>query len=63
MSQEIHYTHHHRHHHHHQMDASEIEKNHRLSASKRRKILGKITLYFTIALAIIISAWVAWAYL
>jgi len=55
--------HHHHHHHSHSVDDSEKEKNRRLSAAKRRKILGKVIFYLTFILASVIAAWVAWAYI
>ena len=54
--------HHHQHHKHHYKDASEIEKNHRLSSAKRRKLFGKALLIITTITAIIIASWVVWAY-
>lgn len=57
------YHHHHHHHNSHSVDDSEIEKNRRLSAAKRRKILGKVIFYLTFILASVIAAWVAWAYI
>ena len=50
------------HHHHHSVDGSERDKRHRLSAAKRRKLIGKILFALLSVLALIIMMIVAWMY-
>lgn len=44
-------------------DASEVEKHHRLSASKRYKLIRKYTYYGMMVSALLIIVLVIWAYL
>ena len=50
------------HHHHHHIDGSERDKRHRLSASKRRKLIGRILFVLLSILALIIVMTVVWMY-
>lgn len=44
------------------MDESEIYKRRTLSASKRRKILGKVLFWFLLILAVFLVCFVMWIY-
>ena|GEM_PF-930149 len=64
--EENHKVYHHHHHHRHtpprHMDESEIFKRRTLSASKRRKIFGKVLYVVLSLLAVAIVLYVAWIY-
>lgn len=56
------HKHHHGRHHSHHMDESEKSKIHTLSASKRRKIIGKVLFVLLSIVAVAIMLFVAWIY-
>lgn len=56
------HKHHHGRHHSHHMDESEKFKIHTLSASKRRKIIGKVLFVLLSIVAVAIMLFVAWIY-
>ncbi len=56
------HKHHHGRHHSHHMDESEKFKIHTLSASKRRKTIGKVLFVLLSIVAVAIMLFVAWIY-
>lgn len=56
------HKHHHGHRYSHHMDESEKFKIHTLSASKRRKIIGKVLFILLSFFAVAIMLFVAWIY-